>query len=135
MAKKSTPFSHVTDIYKRGTTFSGDEGYAQFIVNKELSKNGDMIELVNIVQQYTMSNEIHFRLMNAFYPGTKRPGFKAFPWIWKGKKDNKVEVELIAKYYNESIDNASDYYEILIQSEEGCEFIKWLHSIYGLDNK
>jgi hypothetical protein len=125
----------VSDIYKRGAPFSGDEGYAQFIVNKELSKNGSMIDLVNAVQQYTLPNDIHFKLMNAFYPSTRRPGFKAFPWIWKGKQENKEEIELIAKYYKESTSNAETYYEILMQSDEGKEFVKWLRSIYGLDNK
>jgi hypothetical protein len=52
MTKKPTPFTHVNDIYSRSSQFKGDEGYSQYVINKELSKNGELIDLVNVVQQY-----------------------------------------------------------------------------------
>lgn len=135
MTKPPTPFTHVANLYKRGASYEGDVGYVQYIINKELSKNGGLIELVNYIQAYSLPNEIHFKLLNEFYGGTRRPGFKAFPWIWK-KPANKIqdEVEIIAKYYGESIAHATDYHTILSMSDEGKEHIKWLMSIHGRDN-
>lgn len=136
MTKPPTPFTHVAELYKRRSSYRGDDGYAQYIINKELSKNGPLIELVNYIQAYPLPNDIHFRLLNEFYGGSRRPGFKAFPWIWK-KSTKKIqdEVDVIAQYYDESKDHALEYHEILSKSKEGKEHIKWLLSIHGRDNK
>lgn len=134
MTKKPTPFTHVSDIYKRGAVFRGNDGYAQYIINKELSKNGDVISLVNHAQQFKLSNEHHFKVMNSMYPHSRRPGFKEFPWIWKKASGNDEEIEVIAKYYDESIANATDYHKILLQSKDGKKHIKWLMDIHGKSN-
>jgi len=134
MTKKPTPFTHVNDIYNRSSQFNGDEGYAQFIINKELSKNGEAIDLVNVVQQYTLSNECHFKVMNSLFPYTKRPGFKQFPWIWKGSQKVEPIIEVISKHFNESIENSKTYYEILKGSKEGKKQLEYLENIYGLKN-
>ena len=63
MKKKLSPFTHVGAIYKSKEKFGGDEGYSQYVINKELSKNADLVDFVNLVQQYTLSNELHFKLM------------------------------------------------------------------------
>ena len=39
MKKKPSPFTHVGTIYKSKGKFGGDEGYSQYVINKELSKN------------------------------------------------------------------------------------------------
>ena len=65
MKKKPSPFTHVGSIYKSKGKFGGDEGYSQYVINKELSKNGDLVDFVNLVQQYTLSNELHFKLMQS----------------------------------------------------------------------
>ena len=114
MKKKPSPFTHVGTIYKSKGKFGGDEGYSQYVINKELSKNGDLVEFVNLVQQYPLSNELHFKLMQSLFSYSKRPGFKQFPWIWKGSSKVNKEVEVIANYYEESLDNAEKYYEILL---------------------
>lgn len=132
--KATTPFDHVKDIYQ-GNSYKGDTGYAQYIINKELSKKGELIELINHIQQYTLPNKIHFRIVQEFFRHTKRPGFKAFPWIWKKKKaSNKEILEVIAKYYRESISNAEDCHDILSQTNEGKEHLQWLRNVYGLEN-
>ena len=53
MKKKPSPFTHVGTIYKSKGKFGGDEGYSQYVINKELSKNGELVDFVNLVQQYT----------------------------------------------------------------------------------
>jgi hypothetical protein len=132
--KKPSPFSHVSEIYKQGGLFSGDEGYSQFVINKELSKNGSLIEFVNSIQHYDLKNEFHFKLVNWMYPLTRRPGFKAFPWIWKGSIKPNEDVTVIAKHFDESIENAKTYHQILNGSKEGKKQIKRLREIYGLEN-
>ena len=47
---------------------------------------------------------------------------------------NKVVV-VIANYYEESLDNAEKYYEILKSSPKGKEKLKWVKRVYGLENK
>ena len=86
-------------------------------------------------EKYTLSNGLHFKVMQSLFPYSKRPGFKQFPWIWKGSSKVNKEVEVVAKYYEESLDNAETYYEILKSSSEGKEKIKWLKRVYGLENK
>ena len=138
MTKKPTPFTHVNDIYSRSSQYKGDEGYSQYVINKELSKNGELIDLVNVVQQYyspPLDNKLHFKVMNSLFPYSKRPGFKQFPWIWKGSKKVDPLVEVISKHFNESIKNSKVYYEILKSSKEGKKQLKYLENIYGLKNK
>ena len=134
MVKKASPFAHVSKIYERNSTYEDDGAYVQYIINKELSKNGIVAGFINHVQQYQLPNHIHFKLMNYMMGGVPRPGFKEFPWIWKKKEEHSDEIEVIAKYYEESISNAKDYYEILIVSKEGKEHIKWLMDVYGKNN-
>ena len=134
VTKKPTPFTHVDNIYNTNAVFSGDDGYAQFIINKELSKNGEVIDLVNTAQQYTLNNECHFKVMNSLFPYTRRPGFKQFPWIWKGSQKVEPIIMVIAKHFNESIKNSKVYYEILNRSKEGKKQLDYLESIYGLKN-
>ena len=137
MAKKPTPFTHVSDIYKTKSTFRGDEGYSQYVINKELSKNGEAIDLVNLVQTYwspPLDNNLHFKVMNSLFPYSRRPGFKQFPWIWKGSKKVEPIIEVISKHVNESIENSKSYYEILKSTKEGKKQIKYLEKVYGLKN-
>ncbi len=131
MSKKPTPFTHVNEIYKVGGSFKGDEGYAQYIINKELSKNGMLVELVNEIQQHTLTNNVHFKMMNGFFPYSRRPGFKQFPWIWKGSEKPTPEVLGVARYYEESLDNARVLTQILEQSKEGKKQLKHLAKVYG----
>lgn len=134
MSKKTGPFDHVNEIYKSNGQFAGDDGYAQYIINKELSKNGELIEVVNEAQKYwdpAIPNELHFKLMNSIYPYSRRPGFKEFPWIWKGSQKAAPEVLGCAKYYDESIENAKTMVEILGQTKEGKKHLKWLAEVYG----
>ena len=135
MKKKPSPFTHVGSIYKSKGKFGGDVGYSQYVINKELSKNGELVDFVNLVQQYTLSNGLHFKVMQSLFPYSSRPGFKQFPWIWKGSQKVNKEVEVIAKHYEESLDNAEKYYEILKSSPKGKEKLKWLKRVYGLENK
>lgn len=137
MAKKKgpSPFTHVGEIYKTNGQYLGDEGYAQYIVNKELSKNGELIEVVNELQKYTLPNELHFKVANSFYPLSRRPGFSKFPWIWKGKEKADPEVVGVSKYYEESIENSKVLSEILKKTKEGRKHLKWLAKVYGGKNE
>ena len=67
--------------------------------------------------------------MQSLFPYSNRPGFKQFPWIWKGSQKVNKEVEVIAKHYEESLDNAEKYYEILKSSTKGKEKLKCCLSI------
>ena len=135
MKKKPSPFTHVGTIYKSKGKFGGDEGYSQYVINKELSKHGELIDFVNLVQRYTWNNKLHFKVMQSLVSYSNRPGFKQFPWIWKGSNKVNKEVEIISKYYEESLDNAEQYYGILKSSPEGKKKLKWLKRVYGLENK
>jgi hypothetical protein len=133
---KLTPFNHVDLIYKGNSfSFGGDDGYSQYVINKELSKNGELIDIVNLVQQYQLENKFHFKVMNTVAPSTRRPGFKQFPWIWKGSTKVDDIIKIISIHFSESIENSKTYYEILSSSKEGKEKLKWLSKLYGLENE
>ena len=65
-SNKKTPFTHSKKIYKSNTKFDGDEGYSQYIINKEISKNLTkiillyfLIFLTNFLEVFTSDNEIN----------------------------------------------------------------------------
>ena len=129
----STPFKRVDDVYRVRAPWN-PTGYVLFIINKELSKNPALLDLVNEMQKYNVPPEMHFRVFNAFAPKTRRPGFREFPWIWKGKEAVSEDVEIVAKHYNESSDNAKDYIRVLEQTLEGKGHLEWLRTVYGKKN-
>ena len=131
---KMTPFDHVKKIYTSGATFTTDEGYVQYIINKELSKNPGLIELVNYVQQFQLSNKLHFKILNEFASNTSPPKYNQFPWIWTKSSKEDDTINALAKHLEIGIEEARDNYKILLLTEEGKDYILYIQRSYGLKN-
>lgn len=132
--KKLTPFDHVKEIYKKNGEFLGDEGYVQYIINKELSKNPALLTIINWSQKHSLTNKAHFKMMNEFASLTPRPSYNKFPWIWKSENSVDKDVETLSRHYNESMVNAKEYLELLKLSNDGIDHLNWIRRIYGVDN-
>lgn len=127
-----SPFDRVADIYKKDSSFS-DDGYVQFIINKELSKNPELVGLVANLSKYNLPNRVHFKYLNSYAKLKRKPPYNQFPWIWKKNKEVDENVSLLARHLEESIQNCTEYYSILNQSSEGKSYIKQLRAMYGME--
>lgn len=118
------------------TLSDGDKKtWSNFMIQRFLSMNPDLIGLVTEIQQYTETlSPKEFYLC---YIGLIPSGNYYTKYI-KGKMDGKYEkslVELIKQDYGCSKNEALDYCEILYSTKPGREHIKYIAEKYGTEKK
>lgn len=108
--------------------------FSPFIVNRWLSMRFELIEFINDLQKYTIGflkpREV-YRLYHDFLPNNK--GFAKYI---KGKKEDKYDKKLInqiAKHYQISTSEASDYIDLLDRNY--CNSILTLYGYTEKDKK
>ncbi len=136
MAK--TLFDHINAIYQdqRKNYFSTlDDGekrtYSAYMVNRFLSMNVHQLPLVDEIQKYNIPPEAHY----LFY-ATTIPRGKQFNKYIKSKTEDKYEkwmVELVAKHYTISQDEAIFYLDIYYEQDKSA--LKVLCEKYAVDPK
>lgn len=97
--------------------------------------NQDFIELIADLQPLIqeLKPEYLYKVLIEVIP----KGKYYFKYI-KGKNEDKYEkwvVSLVSKYYEVSMDEATEYVHILYQSKEGKVHLKGLLESYGSDTK
>ena len=120
-------------LYKKDwDSFSEEDhkSFNTFIINRFLSMNKDWIEIVNMLQQYTIGMESKdvYKLYKNLIPSEKK-----FLKYIKGKKDkkyNKELIEIMCKYFEVSSKEVKEYIP-LIEKEE----LKNIIRLYGKNNK
>jgi hypothetical protein len=133
-----TLFDHVDAIYQsqRKDYFSSlDDAerktYSVYMVNRFLSMNIHQLPLVNEIQKYTLSPEVHYLLC-----ATTIPRGKQYNKYIKAAKQTKYEawlVTLVAKHYQVSEMEATDYLELYYRDDKTG--LRELCEKYGIDNK
>jgi len=110
--------------------------YSPYMINKWISMNSDCIELINMLQQYTISlltpEQSYNILLNTL------PKKRIYLKYIKGKdseKFNKELLEYIAIYYECSIDEAIDYLQIYFSNPQYILEVKTILKKYGLEDK
>lgn len=136
MAK--TLFEHIDAIYQYqkpdyfSTLNDADiRTYSNYMVNRFLSMNMHQLPIVNEIQKYNISPEVHY----LFYSNVLPRG-KQYNKYVKAKKEHKYEpwvIELVAKYYEVSQDEAMTYIELYQMHDK--EGLKELCRKYGVDDK
>ena len=131
--KKRNLFTHLQQItaWKNDDwweTCTRDEkkSYSPFMINRFLSMDTELIELVNMVQHYQLSPKENYDIYMEVIPKKKR-------WnkYLKGKKDyNKKDAEVLADHFDISIREANYYIDVLMARGEKSK-IEEIKEKYG----
>ena len=124
MAKKAlTIFDHLAKLTHKKVPWSelselDQKSFAPYLINRFLSMNPDYIELVDMLQQYTIGLLDKKQVYQLYYE--LLPKVKTFSKYIKGKKGNKYQPELvkfICDRFWVNKQEASDYLELLPKEE------------------
>ena len=121
--KPATLFDHLANITWKKTPWENlDEAsqktFSPYLINRWLSMNPDLIEIVDMFQQYTigpLSKKHVYQLYFDFLPKQK-----SFNKYIKGKKMNKYNknlVTVIANHYQIARSEAEVYIDLMEQEE------------------
>jgi len=105
--------------------------FSTFIINRWLSMDGDLIEIVNYFQKYSiglLEPKDVYRWYCDMIPRKKR--FNKYIKAKKGMKYNKDLIDIMCKHYETSKKECMDYIEILSKGD-----IEELLKLYGKDKK
>ena len=124
--------NQITYNKKDWNTFSeGDhKSFSIFIINRFLSMNKEWIEIINMLQQYTigMENRDVYNLYKNLIPRQKK-----FLRYIKGKKDKKYDeklIKILCDYFKCSRVQASEYIDLLPKNE-----LNFILRLYGKNEK
>ena len=121
--KPATIFDHLANITWKKTPWtslneSSQKSFSPYLINRWLSMNPDLIEIVDMFQQYTigpLSKKHVYQLYLDFLPKAKM-----FAKYIKGKKMNKYNknlVRIIANHYQIANIEAEQYIDLMEQTE------------------
>ena len=138
--KTKSLFDHITHITSKQTknywediTDADKKTWSNYMVNRFLSMNMNWTDLVNEIQKYKFEPKDLYRLYTEILP-------KGNQWLryTKGKKTMKYQrwlLEIVAKYYESSLNEAHDYLEIYYSTEQGKAELKSILQKYGVEPK
>ena len=139
---KSSLFDHLNAIYTDQSTDYWDilsvenrKSYNVYMINRLISMNLDQLEVVNMFQQFweAIGPRESYLFYSQFIPYGRQ-----FNKYIKTKKEAKISewaVELVARYYNVSIADATDYTELMLSTVEGKEALREILEAFGTDPK
>ena len=140
VTKNKGLFDHITHITQRQTKGYWDslnetekKQWSNYMIHRFLSMKMDYVEVVNELQRYNLKPKELYKLYTNILPKKKE-------WLRyvKGKKTMKYQkwlLELVAKYYESSINEAHDYLEIYYSSEQGKADLKSILQKFGIEPK
>ena len=123
MKKPATIFDHLANLTHKKVSWESlsevdQKSFSPYIINRWLSMNPDYIELVDMLQQYTIGLLDKKQVYQLYYE--LLPKVKTFSKYIKGKKGNKYQPELvkfICDRFWVNKQEASDYLELLPKEE------------------
>ena len=140
MTKTKSLFDHITHITSKQTknywenlTDADRKTWSNYMVHRFLAMNMNWTDLVNEIQKYKLEPKDLYRLYTEILPKGKQ-------WLryTKGKKTMKYQrwlLEIVAKYYESSLNEAHDYLEIYYSTEQGKAELKSILQKYGVEPK
>jgi len=141
MKKPATIFDHIANLtHKKKSwdklTEADQKSFAPYIINRWLSMHPDLIEIIDMFQQYTIGPLSKKHVYQLYYDILPKANVRA-KYI-KGKKSNKYNKELVSfikDYYQVSSIEAEDYIDILIMTTDGIQSIVSALQSYGKTEK
>ena len=137
--KGKTIFNILADLsYKKTNSDTYTEGdwkvYNTYMVNRWLSMNSDVTEIINFIQKYySLDKKIHYKLLSDILPKQK-----LFTKYVKGKKVDKYNPELItivADHYEISRKEAKERVSMYMHFSHGMQNLSDILRMYGKTEK
>ena len=137
--KGKTVFSILADLSHKKTNSNtyteGDwKAYNTYMVNRWLSMNSDVTEIINFIQKYySLDKKIHYKLLSDILPKQK-----LFTKYVKGKKVDKYNPELItivSKHYEISRKEAKERVGMYMHFSHGMQNLSDMLRMYGKTEK
>ena len=138
--KKKSLFDHIKEItsiqksdYWEKISEEDKKTWSNYMVHRFLSMKMEWVELVNELQKYNLKPKDLYKLYTNVLPKGKQ-------WLryTKGKKTMKYQrwlLEIVAKYYESSLNEAHDYLEIYYSTEQGKAELKSILQKFGTEPK
>ena len=141
MKKPATIFDHLANITWKKTDWntldeSSQKTFSPYLINRWLSMNPNLIEIVDMFQQYTigpLSKKHVYQLYLDFLPKQKM-----YAKYIKGKKVDKYNKELvniIKDHYEVNSHEAKDYIDLFKHTSGGMNHLQELLKMYGISEK
>tara|TARA_Y100001963_G_scaffold77486_1_gene107377 strand:+ start:228 stop:674 length:447 start_codon:yes stop_codon:yes gene_type:complete len=141
MKKPATIFDHLANITWKKTEWNkldeaSQKTFSPYLINRWLSMNPDLIEIVDMFQQYTigpLSKKHVYQLYLDFLPKQKM-----YAKYIKGKKMNKYNkelVQLVRSHYNVNTQEAEEYVDLFKRTSGGMNHCNELLKMYGKTEK
>ena len=134
-----TIFNILADVtYKKTNSNTYTEGdwkaYNTYMVNRWLSMNSDVTEIINFIQKYySLDKKIHYKMLSDILPKQK-----LFNKYIKGKKVCKYNPELVtcvANHYEISRKEAKERIGMYMHFSEGMQSLADMLRMYGKTEK
>lgn len=121
--KPATIFDHLANLTHKKVSWdklseADRKSFSPYLINRWLSMNPDFIELVDMLQQYTIGILDKKQVYQLYYELLPRQ--KTFSKYIKGKKENKYNADLlkfICERFWVNKDEAAEYLELLPKEE------------------
>lgn len=131
-------FDHINAIYENqkidyfeNITDADKKSYSNYMVNRFLSMNPHQLPIVNELQKYNLTSDVHYKFYSQALPRKRQ-----FNKYIKKTKEVKYEdwlIDIIVKHYHVSIAEAETYLEIYyIQNKLA---LRQLCEMYGITDK
>lgn len=118
--KPATIFDHLSHITEKKTPWdklseADQKSFSPYLINRWLSMNMDLIEIVDMFQQYTigeLDRKHVYQLYQELLP--KRKMYNKYIKAKDSDKYNKELLEFVAKHYQISIREATEYVAMML---------------------
>ncbi len=122
--KAATIFDHLSHITEKKTPWdklseADQKSFSPYLINRWLSMNMDLIEIVDMFQQYTigeLDRKHVYQLYQELLP--KRKMYNKYIKAKDSDKYNKELLEFVAKHYQISIREATEYVAMMLNMDK-----------------
>ena len=137
--KPATIFDHLSHITEKKTPWdklseADQKSFSPYLINRWLSMNMDLIEIVDMFQQYTigeLDRKHVYQLYQELLP--KRKMYNKYIKAKDSDKYNKELLEFVAKHYQISIREATEYVAMMLNMDK--ELVVDILRKYGKTDK
>lgn len=113
--KGHSPFDYSKSILNSHTPLQLGEGYIPYLVNRSVAHHRDNIFICQLINEYQVTPDEHYTFLFNQVAKYRRPFEK---WVSsKNTSESYADVELITKYYQCSIEVASEYLALYTPEE------------------
>jgi len=141
MKKPATIFDHISQLTQRKKSWeklseTDQKSFSPYIINRWLSMHPDLIEIIDMFQQYTIGPLSKKHVYQLYYEILPNANVRA-KYI-KGKKQDKYNKDLVnfvRDHYVTSKREAEDMIDVLILTNKGLQSLVDAMKVYGKTEK